>query len=121
MVAAIAGFFLLLMGVSLVVGYFNAMRRHHYVLLVGLTLLCLAAALFVKVPLFRLGLVGLAVLTFLAGFVLAVMETRRTLQDIQREHLARQQELDAYIEQLKRKYQEKIEREQAEQTSEEQE
>jgi len=111
----IAAVVLLVMGVSLVVGHFQASRRHAYVLLVGLALLALAGALVVTVPVARLALLTLTVVCFLAGMGVAVRETQRTIQDIQRERQARQQAMEEYLEQLKRKYQEKVEREHPEQ------
>jgi len=54
---------------------------------------------------------GASALLFGAGILSAGLEVRVALQDIERERQARQQEMEAYLEQLKRKYQEKLERE----------
>ncbi len=111
----VVGGLLLLMGASMVAGYFAMSRRQHYVLMVGLSLLALGMAFMVALTLVKWALVGLAVAALLVGLVMAVLEIRQKWADIERERQGRQAELEAYLEQLKRKY---MEPEQAEEDQE---
>jgi len=98
-VAAVVGF----LGVCLVVGWVQSFRERLYVLVVGISLIVLAGA--VLAPGFaKVVLLAASGLIFAAGLVLALAESVRNVRLIREQQRALEQQMLAYLDQVRREY-----------------
>jgi len=98
-VAAVLGF----LGVCLVVGWVQSFRERLYVLVVGISLIVLAGAVLAP-GVAKVVLLAASGLIFAAGLVLALAESVRNVRLIREQQRALEQQMLAYLDQVRREY-----------------